>query len=149
MPDNRKFVGFDAYKNAMDCLKPGDVAIFATPLAFRWVHFDYAIKKGLNVFMEKPLTADGPLAQDAQAGRGGASRNLKVGVGLMRGTTGRCEELARRLQGGEIGDLLTLRAYREHGPVGSFFSSPKPADINELEWQIRRFHSFPPVLLRE
>ena len=41
-------------------LKPGDVAIFATPLAFRWVHFDYAIEKGINVFMEKPLPADGP-----------------------------------------------------------------------------------------
>ena len=35
VPDDRKFVGFDAYKKAMDCLKPGDVAIFATPLAFR------------------------------------------------------------------------------------------------------------------
>ena len=31
----RKFIGFDAYKKAMDCLKPGDVAIFTTPLAFQ------------------------------------------------------------------------------------------------------------------
>ena len=51
VPAERKFVGFDAYKNAMDCLKPGDVAIFATPPAFRWVHLKYAIEKGLNVFM--------------------------------------------------------------------------------------------------
>src|SRR6267154_2190606 len=84
VPQDRKFIGFDAYKKAMDCLKPGDVAIFTTPLAFRWVHFTYAIEKGLNVFMEKPLTADGPtsrkmfkLADDA------AAKNLKVGVGLM------------------------------------------------------------------
>ena len=40
----------------MDCLKPGDVVILATPPAFRWVHFTYAIQKGLNVFMEKPIT---------------------------------------------------------------------------------------------
>ena len=59
VPDDRKFIGFDAYKKAMDCLKPGDVAIFATPLAFRWVHFKYAIEKGVNVFMEKPVTVDG------------------------------------------------------------------------------------------
>src|SRR5215472_9199519 len=72
VPDDRKFIGFDAYKKAMDCLKKGDIAIFATPPAFRWVHFTYAIQKGLNVFMEKPLTVDGPtckrmftLAQDA------------------------------------------------------------------------------------
>lgn len=61
--DDRKFIGFDAYKGAMDCLKKGDVAIFTTPLAFRWVHFKYAIEKGLNVFMEKPLTADGPTSR--------------------------------------------------------------------------------------
>jgi hypothetical protein len=41
-PEDRRFVGFDAYKNAMDCLKPGDVAVFASPPAFRWVHFTYA-----------------------------------------------------------------------------------------------------------
>src|SRR5208337_4552004 len=74
VPQDRQFLGFDAYQKAMDCLKPGDIAIFATPPAFRWVHFTYAIQKGLNVFMEKPLTADGPtskrmfaLAQDASA----------------------------------------------------------------------------------
>ena len=63
VPEDRKFVGLDAYQKAMDCLKPGDVAMFATPLAFRWVHFAYAIKKGLNVFMEKPVTADGPTSR--------------------------------------------------------------------------------------
>ena len=74
VPDDRKFIGFDAYKHAMDCLKPGDVAIFTTPLAFRWVHFTYAIEKGLNVFMEKPLSADGAASRRmlklAEAGGG-------------------------------------------------------------------------------
>ena len=35
-------------------------AVPATPPAFRWVHFTYAIEKGLNVFMEKPVCVDGP-----------------------------------------------------------------------------------------
>ena len=48
VPDDRKFVGFDGYKKAMDCLDKGDVAILGTPPAFRWVHFTYAIKKGLK-----------------------------------------------------------------------------------------------------
>ena len=60
IPEDRRFIGFDAYKKAMDCLKAGDVAIFTTPPAFRWVHFGYAIQKGLNVFMEKPTAVDGP-----------------------------------------------------------------------------------------
>src|ERR1700730_10035206 len=60
VPKERQFLGFDGYKKAMDCLKPGDVVILATPPAFRWVHFTYALQKGLHVFMEKPVTVDGP-----------------------------------------------------------------------------------------
>ena len=52
VPKDRQFGGFDGYKEALACLKPGDVAIFATPPAFRWVHFGHAIQKGLHVFME-------------------------------------------------------------------------------------------------
>ncbi len=32
----------------------------ATPVAFRTIMFEYAIEKGVNVFMEKPVTVDGP-----------------------------------------------------------------------------------------
>src|SRR5690554_1140638 len=63
VPKDRQFVGFDAYKHAMDTLRPGDVVILATPPAFRWVHFTYTIEKGLNVFMEKPVTVDGPTSR--------------------------------------------------------------------------------------
>ena len=63
VPKERQFVGFDAYQKAMDCLKPGDVVILTTPPAFRWVHFTYAISKKLNVFMEKPVTVDGPTSK--------------------------------------------------------------------------------------
>src|ERR1700726_2402963 len=84
VPEERKFIGFDAYKKAMDCLKPGDVAIFATPPAFRWVHFTYAIQKGLHTFMEKPVTVDGPTTRKMIAlGEEAKAKNLKVGVGLM------------------------------------------------------------------
>ncbi len=141
--DDRKFIGFDAYKQALDCLRPGDVAIFTTPLAFRWVHFQYAIQKGLNVFMEKPVTADGPtsrrmikLAEEASA------KNLKVGVGLMSRHSRAMQELAKRIQDGEIGDITFMRGYRQHGPVGSAFTPKWNGQGSELMYQIRRFHSF-------
>src|ERR1035438_3541083 len=37
VPPERRFLGFDAYQKAMDFLKPGDVVILTTPVAFRWV----------------------------------------------------------------------------------------------------------------
>lgn len=143
VPEDRKFIGFDAYQKAMDCLKPGDVAIFATPLAFRWVHFGYAIKKGINVFMEKPLTADGPTSRRMlQQATEASAKNIKVGVGLMSRHSRALQELADRIHNGELGDVILLRGYRMHGPVGSAFSEKWPGKPGELLWQIQRFHSF-------
>ncbi len=143
VPEDRKFIGFDAYQKAMDCLKPGDIAIFTTPLTFRWVHFAYAIQKGLNVFMEKPLTADGPTSRRMlKLGEDAKAKNLKVGVGLMSRHSRAMQELSQRIQDGEIGDLILLRGYRMHGPGGVAFSTKWPGQPSELLWQIQRFHSF-------
>jgi predicted dehydrogenase len=143
VPEDKRFVGFDAYKKAMDCLRPGDIAIFATPLAFRWLHFQYAIDKGLNVFMEKPLVADSIAAKKMlDLAKKADDKNLKVGVGLMIRHCHARQELHKRISNGQIGDIIAMRAYRMHGPVGSCFSTRKPKDRDELPWQIERFHSF-------
>ncbi len=143
VPEDRKFIGFDAYKKAMDHLKPGSVAIFATPPAFRWVHFGYAIQKNLNVFMEKPVTVDGPTSRRMlKLAEESVAKNLKVGVGLMSRHSRAMQELHKRIQDGELGDVILLRGYRMHGPVGSAFSTKWPGNPSELMWQIQRFHSF-------
>ena len=84
VPEERRFIGFDGYKKAMDALKPKDVVIFTSPCAFRWVHYQYAIERGLNVFMEKPVTADGFSSRKMlELNEQAKKQNLKVGVGLM------------------------------------------------------------------
>src|SRR6266851_4682128 len=109
VPEDHKFIGFDAYQKAMDSLKPGDVVILATPPAFRWVHFTYAIQKGINVFMEKPIAVDGPSARRMLAlGEDSEKRNLKVGVGLMCRHCAVRQELFDRIQSGQMGDILLM-----------------------------------------
>jgi predicted dehydrogenase len=143
VPEDRKFTGFDGYKKAMDCLKPGDIVILTTPPAFRWVHFQYAISKKLNVFMEKPVTVDAPTSvRMLGLAKKSVDMNLKVGVGLMSRHARNLQELYKRVSGGEIGDVMLMRAYRMHGPAGTSQSIAKPADVSEVEYQIRRFHSF-------
>jgi predicted dehydrogenase len=143
VPDDRKFIGFDGFKNAMDSLKPGGIAIFTTPLAFRWVHFAYAIEKNLNVFMEKPVIADGPSARKMyKLAEESEKKNLKVGVGLMSRHAKPLQELHKRIEDGEIGEILLMRGYRMAGPLASAFSEKWPGKPNELLWQISRFHSF-------
>jgi predicted dehydrogenase len=143
VPSEQLFVGFDGYRKAMDCLRPGDIVILATPPAFRWVHYAYAIEKGLNVFMEKPVTVDGPTSKRMlQLNAGALRKNLKVGVGLMSRHNRGMGELRRRIQDGELGELLLLRGYRMHEPAAFFRSLPKPEGISELMYQVQRFHSF-------
>jgi predicted dehydrogenase len=143
VPEDRRFVGFDAYKKAIDCLRPGDVVIFATPPGFRWVHYGYAIDKGVNVFMEKPVTVDGPTSRRMlELNETAIAKNLKVGVGLMCRHCKARQELFERIQGGEIGDITMIRAYRMAGPTGSAACGPKPDGISELMYQIRNFHAF-------
>jgi predicted dehydrogenase len=143
VPEDRRFIGFEGYQKAMDCLKPGDIAIFATPPAFRWVHFGYAIEKGLNVFMEKPTSVDGPSSRKMlKLADESIKKNLKVGVGLMCRHCKARKELFQRIKDGEIGELQIVRAYRMAGPIVTCFSERKPADKVELPWQIENFHSF-------
>lgn len=143
VPPDRQYIGFDAYKKAMDALRPGDVVILATPPAFRWVQFTYAIEKGLNVFMEKPVAVDAPTSRKMfELGKKAAEKNLKVGVGLMCRHCKARGELHDRIANGEIGELTTLRAYRMAGPTAWAFTKANDTGMSELMYQIRAFHAF-------
>jgi predicted dehydrogenase len=141
VPQDRRFLSFDGYKTAMDALKPGDVVILGTPPAFRWVQFKYAIDKGLHCFMEKPVTVDGPTTKRMLAlGEEAQKKNLKVGVGLMVRHCRARQELKRRIDDGEIGEIIAMRGYRMG--QGGGVAGPRPAGVSELTYQIQRFHAF-------
>ncbi|MCA9138328.1 MAG: Gfo/Idh/MocA family oxidoreductase [Planctomycetales bacterium] len=143
VPEERQYVGFDAYKKVMDTLEPGDIVVLATPPAFRWVHYTYAIERGLNVFMEKPVTIDAPTSvRMLELNKLALAKNLKVAVGLMCRHCVARQELFDRIQNGEIGDLTMLRAYRMAGPTGSAEAPPNNGDLSDLLYQIKHFHGF-------
>ncbi len=141
--EENKFIGFDGYKKAVDLLGPGDIVILTTPAAFRPLHYKYAIEKGVNVFMEKPVTVDGPASlKMLELNKLAKEKNLKVAVGLMCRHCDARGELFERIQNGEIGDINLLRAYRMAGPTASAATGKKPEGISDLMYQIKRFHAF-------
>lgn len=143
VPDDRTFIGFDAYQRAIDSLPAGGIVLLTTPPAFRAAHFKYAIEKGVHVFMEKPVSVDGPSTKRIieLAGQADAKR-LKVAVGLMCRHCDRRQELLERLRAGEAGDLIAFRGYRSHTPPHDLDLAPGPEGMSELMWQIKRFHNF-------
>jgi myo-inositol 2-dehydrogenase / D-chiro-inositol 1-dehydrogenase len=140
VPPERRFVGFDAFREAMGLLGKGGLVLLATPAAFRPIHLDYAVQKGVNVFMEKSFAVDGPgIRRVLRAGEVAAHKNLKVASGLMWRHDPAREEVVHRLHDGTIGDLILLRTYRMHGPVG--FHPLQPGE-SELAHQIRNYSCF-------
>ncbi|RLS51371.1 MAG: gfo/Idh/MocA family oxidoreductase [Planctomycetota bacterium] len=115
-----------------------------TPAAFRWQQFAYAIEKGLNVFMEKPVTIDGPTSlRMLELNKKAMAKGIKVAVGLMCRHCLARKDLYDRIQGGEIGETTMIRAYRMAGPTATAAVKPRPADSkSEMMYQIANFHGF-------
>jgi hypothetical protein len=79
VPPNRRFVGFDAWRKAIDSLKSGDVAMLTGYSGFRPAQLEYAVAKGINVFMEKSFGPDAPaLRRVIQAGEAAEKKNVKI-----------------------------------------------------------------------
>jgi len=140
VPPERQFIGFDAYRKAIDCLAPGDVVLLTTHAAFRPMMFEYAVSKGVNVFAEKSFATDAPnVRRWFKAAELSEKKGLKVGVGFMWRHSQARQETIQRIHDGAIGDVHTLRIYRVHGPVQC---PPLPDGANEIAFQLQQPNSF-------
>ncbi|HUT36378.1 MAG TPA: twin-arginine translocation signal domain-containing protein [Planctomycetota bacterium] len=140
VPPERQFVGFDAYRKAIDCIAPGGVVCLTTPPGFRPLHLEYAVAKGCHVFMEKSFAVDAPgIRRVLKAGEEATKKNLKIVGGLNQRYSQSNQEAIKQLQSGIIGELVTGYAYRMHGPVGF---APKAAGESDLMHQIRNYSCF-------
>jgi len=140
VPPDRRFIGFDAYRKAIDCLRPGDVMIQATHSVFRPPHLEYAIEKGVNVFMEKSFAPDpGGTRRILRLGEAAQKKNLKIACGLMCRHSSARQALIQKIRDGALGNIQLIRAYRmDPGARMEPFKSGE----NELLWQIRRPYFF-------
>jgi len=136
VPPDRQFVGFDAYRKAIDCLRPGDVALLTTHSAFRPVHLEYAVQKGVHAFMEKSFAPDPVgIKRIIRAGEAAEKKNLKIAAGLMCRHSPARQALIRKIRDGAMGQIQLIRAYRMDAGGGL---GPRKGNESELMWQIRR-----------
>jgi predicted dehydrogenase len=146
VPKERQFIGFDAYKKAIEL---ADVVILSTPPGFRPMMFEEAVKQGKNIFMEKPVATDAAGVRKVLAAAEEAKKkNLKVAVGLQRHHQAGYIETIKRLHDGQIGDIVSMRAYWN----GQRPWQKKRADLEksplygrpltEMEYQLRNWYYF-------
>jgi predicted dehydrogenase len=140
VPPERRFAGFDAWRRAIDYLRPGDVAMLTGYAGFRPRQLEYAVEKGIHVFMEKSFATDPPAVRRViAAGAAAEKKNLKIAAGLQCRHSRNRQELIKRMRDGQLGEIQLIRAYRME-PCG--WLGPRPATEKDLYWQIRHFTHF-------
>jgi predicted dehydrogenase len=140
VPAERRFIGMDGFKKAVDAVGPGGVVLLTTPPAFRPMHLEYAVEKGCHVFMEKSFAVDGPgIRRVLKAGKKAGEKGLKIAGGLMSRHSKPTEDVVQKIHDGAIGDVITIWAYRMHESVGF---QGRRAGETELAHQIRNYSNF-------
>ena len=138
VPEDRIFVGFDAYEKAIAA--GPDVVLMATPPGFRPIHYAAAVKAGKHVFMEKPCCVDAPGFRSLmETNKLADEKGLKVSVGLQRRHSKEFLGKVKQIQEGSLGDLILLRAYWNGGPI--WVRDRQPGQT-EMEYQMRNWYHF-------
>ena len=135
VPEDRKFVGFDAYQKAIAL---ADVVILATPPGFRPIHFEEAVKQNKHIFMEKPVATDPAGVQRVLAAAQTAKqKKLNVVVGLQRHFQNSYRELIKRKD--LIGEMTSAQAWWNNDGV---WVRPRKPGQTEMEYQMRNWYYF-------
>ena len=137
VPEKNKFLGFDAYKAAIDL---ADVVILTTPPGFRPLHFEYAVEAGKHIFCEKPVATDAPgVRRVLAAAKVAKDKKLNVVVGLQRHYQTSYNLIYDKLKAGAIGDITAGQVY--WNSAGVWVKDRQPGQ-SELEYQMRNWYYY-------
>ena len=137
VPEDRKFTGFDGYKKAMEL---ADVVILTTPPGFRPMHFEEAVAQGKQIFMEKPVATDpAGIQRVLNAAKIAKQKKLNVVVGLQRHYQNSYREIMKRIQDGQIGDVVSASCWWNNDGV---WVKPRKEGQTEMDYQLRNWYYF-------
>lgn len=137
----KKFSGWDNVDQVL--AEDIDVVIEATPPVFRTPHYEKIVAAGKHAFLEKPGAVDViqgrkmyKLAEEA------SKKGLCVVCGNQRRYDNRYQDLVKRMQDGEIGELLAGQCYWNNGGYIGAWANGKEGTEDTLEYQIRNWWCF-------
>lgn len=139
VPQERQFVGLDAYQKVLD--SGVDVVLLAGPPIFRPKHLRAAVEAGVHVFAEKPMavTADG-VRSVMESTKLAKSKGVSIQHGYCWRFAPSTRALYDKLHSGDLGRVTS--AY------GSYLSTPprlitplehRPEGMGDYEWQLRNW----------
>jgi len=139
VPLDRRFTGFDNYLKVCAC-PDVNLIVTAAPPGFRPLHLKAAVEAGKHVFMEKPVAVDPMGVRSVIASSDLAKRkNLAVVAGTQRRHQRSYLEMMKRIQDGQIGDIVAAQCYWN---MGELWVKERLPNMTEMEWQCRNWLYF-------
>jgi len=139
VPEERRFVGFDAYKDVIDAC---DVVLLTSTPVFRPQHLAAAVEGGCHVFAEKPVAIDAPGSRSVLAS---AYKMKEKGLSLASGFCWRAafghRAIYDRILAGHIGHPLHVHATYLAGEL--WYKERKP-EWTDMEYQLRNWYYYTP-----
>ncbi|MDR1371886.1 MAG: Gfo/Idh/MocA family oxidoreductase [Dysgonamonadaceae bacterium] len=136
VPEEKRFIGFDSYKKALD-LADIDVVLLTTPTHFRPEHFRAAVDAGKHVFMEKPCAVDpAGIRTVIAAAKAAKSKGLTVITGNQRRHSRAYWEAYVQVRNGAIGEILSGSA---HWDQGAWWNKYPRKEWSDMEYCIRNW----------
>ena len=141
VPKDRQYTGFDGYKQVIDQV---DLVLLTTPPHFRPLHLAYAVEKGVNAFVEKPMAVDGPgLRKYIQACKDAKAKNLSLVNGFCWRYDGPRRETMKQVFDGKIGDIVAIETtYNSHGVWGGEPRRARDQCSSDMEYQMRNWYFY-------
>jgi predicted dehydrogenase len=139
VPLDRQFTGFDNYLKVCAC-PDVNLIVTAAPPGFRPLHLKAAIDAGKHVFMEKPVAVD-PMGVRSVIASSDLARqkNLAIVAGTQRRHQRSYLEMMKRIQDGQIGDIVAAQCYWN---MGDLWVKERLPNMTEMEWQCRNWLYF-------
>lgn len=133
IPENKRFVGLDAYKQVID--SDVDVVIIATPPYFRPIHFKYATEKGKHSFLEKPICVD-PVGYRTivASAKQAQSKGLSVVTGTQRHHQRNYVAAYQKVMEGLIGEITGGVVYWNQNML---WYNDRRKEWTDAEWMIK------------
>lgn len=141
-PDERQFLGIDAYQGVID--SGVDVVLLCTPPHFRPQHLRAAVEAGKHAFVEKPMAVDMPGIKSVLESTALAK---KKGTAIQHGFCWRFHPGTRmayeKVLSGELGRVTAVYGTYLLNPVAALANGvEKPAGMGDVEFQMRYWQNF-------
>jgi predicted dehydrogenase len=137
VPEERRFVGFDAYQKLIEVC---DVVLLATSPHFRPLHLEACVAANKHTFVEKPVATDpAGLRRIWKACEEAEAKGLSIVSGLCYRYEFGKQETIRRIHDGAVGDIVSMQCTYNTG--GLWHRGDKP-EWSRMEYQMRNWLYF-------